>query len=394
MIRKITLSNYYSFSDTCSLDLTVNSRAPHTSSYIKTCDNRRLSKVYTVIGANASGKTSLLRALSFSCWFAKSSYQRQQSSVSDMPYKPFALNKNGEKVQKGEISLEVESNKSIYQYDFSVSQTKVLSESLKQTYPKKELIFSRYEYDQQSKYNLDNLGIPVEIIKNQIKPNASLLSLALSLPNSRVKKLNNTFDAHTNVRETGHTDPISSLGDTLKVLEHQPIHKSKILDHIQKYDIDLSDIDINSDSEGKYVSSSFGVHNIKDTKEKVKIPLIYESTGTKYLISIFRYLVDSLSNGVNAFIDEIDNNLHPLVIPQIIDLFINTQTNPHNAQLIISTHNTDLLNYLDKQQIIITEKDNRNSSFAFKLSQIRGVKETDNIVKKYLSGNYGGIPNI
>lgn len=396
MIRKISFSNYYCFKGKTTIDFTVNSRAPKNSSYLKTCDKLRLSKVYAILGANASGKTTFIRSLNFIGWFAKHSYLKQQENQ-EIPHKPFLLNFNKHN-PTSDFFIEIEEKKCIYQYEFSVTQEKVLSESLRQTYPEKKLIFSRYQYEKQAKYNLSGLGVSEDLIKNNIKKNASLLSLVLSLPNNQINDIFSNFDAFTNVKETGYVDIDVQIESVLKELEKQPEKKKNVLSFIKNFDIKLDDIDIHPDSQGRYLYTSYGVHFIKNKqgvkiKEK-RIPLIYESSGTRCLLSIFNKIYKSLSSGIPAIIDEIDNNLHPLIVPAIADLFINSETNPKNSQLIVSTHNIELLNILDKSQIIISEKESSGSSHVFKLSQMKGIKETDNLLKKYLSGSYGGIPKL
>ncbi len=397
MIRKISFSNFYSFKKQVTIDFTVNSRAPKNLSYLKTCDKLRLSKIYTIIGANASGKTNFIRSLNFIGWFAKYSYFQQQENQ-EIPYKPFLLDFRDTKNPISNFFIEIEEKKGIYQYEFSLTQNKVQSESLKQIYPKKKLIFSRYQYEKQAKYNLSGLNISDDLIKNNIKKNASLLSLVLTFPNNQINDIFSNFNAFTNVKETGYVDPGVQLENVLKKLEKQPEKKTAIISLIRDFDIDFNDIDIHQDSQGRYIHTSYGIHRIKNkqgTKTTNKrIPLIYESSGTRYLISIFNKIYEALSTGIPAIIDEIDNNLHPLIVPALTNLFINNETNPKNSQLIIGTHNVELLNNLDKSQIIISKKDSSGNSQIFKLSQMRGIKETDNLLKKYLSGSYGGIPKI
>src|SRR5699024_1202058 len=95
-----------------------------------------------------------------------------------------------------------------------------------------------------------------------------------------------------------------------------------------------------------------------------------------------------------AVIDEMESDLHPHMLAELIDLFISPETNPHNAQLIFSTHSHELLNMLLKQQIVLVEKDEQLNTDAYRLDDVEGVRADDNIYAKYLAGAYGGIPNI
>jgi hypothetical protein len=101
-----------------------------------------------------------------------------------------------------------------------------------------------------------------------------------------------------------------------------------------------------------------------------------------------------LQNGGIAVLDEMDNDLHPLMIPEIVNLFTSKNYNPKNAQLLFSTHSVQILNKLDKQQIILVEKNEKNISEAWILSDMKGVRSDDNFYAKYMAGAYGAIPKV
>ena len=93
-------------------------------------------------------------------------------------------------------------------------------------------------------------------------------------------------------------------------------------------------------------------------------------------------------------IDELEADLHPHMIEPIINLFLNKETNPHNAQIIFTCHAVNVLNWLNKGQVMLVEKCQEGNSEAWRLDSIDGVRPDDNLLAKYNAGAYGATPNI
>ncbi|MEM6770592.1 MAG: AAA family ATPase, partial [Bacteroidota bacterium] len=108
------------------------------------------------------------------------------------------------------------------------------------------------------------------------------------------------------------------------------------------------------------------------------------------------FLIDTLKNGGILVIDEFEANLHPHLSEAIVDLFQYRQTNPGGGQLIVATHDTNLLqpSLLRRDQITFVEKDSRGASEVYDLSDIEGVRESSPYEKHYTSGKYGSVPQI
>jgi predicted ATPase len=100
-----------------------------------------------------------------------------------------------------------------------------------------------------------------------------------------------------------------------------------------------------------------------------------------------------LERGGVAIIDEIDNDLHPHLLPHLIDLFKFEHTNPHQAQLIFSCHTPEVLNILKKHQIYLVQKENQESE-AWRLDEVVGVRADDNLYAKYMAGAFDAVPNV
>jgi AAA15 family ATPase/GTPase len=102
----------------------------------------------------------------------------------------------------------------------------------------------------------------------------------------------------------------------------------------------------------------------------------------------------TLETGGIFAIDEMDSALHPLILPEVIQQFYDHEGhNPHNAQLWLSCHAASLLDDLNKEEIVICEKDLEGRTSVFSLMDVK-VRRDENHYRKYLSGAYGGVPLI
>ena len=127
MIHSFSCKNFYSFSELAVVDFTVNDNAPNDNGYFIAPSGTRLSKIETVIGPNASGKTNLLKVLPFLKWLIADSFNINPSA--SLPVKPFLSGK--QKTEPIELSVDFEIDGDIFIYSFSLSEKKILSEELK-----------------------------------------------------------------------------------------------------------------------------------------------------------------------------------------------------------------------------------------------------------------------
>ena len=119
-----------------------------------------------------------------------------------------------------------------------------------------------------------------------------------------------------------------------------------------------------------------------------------ESNGTNAYLELIGLVYKTLESGGIFVADEIDAHLHPLLTEQIVALFNSEKSNPKNAQLVFTTHNTNLLDLdiLRRDQIWFTEKDEQTSvSELFSLDDY-SIRKDSKVEKKYLLGRFGAIP--
>lgn len=106
------------------------------------------------------------------------------------------------------------------------------------------------------------------------------------------------------------------------------------------------------------------------------------------------WLLASLAGGGIAIIDELDISIHPLVLPEIVRWYYDPERNGRNGQLWMSLHSASLLDDLTKEEIVLCEKDRHGRTEIYSLMDVRAVRRSDNLYKKYLSGEFGGVPHI
>jgi predicted ATPase len=136
----------------------------------------------------------------------------------------------------------------------------------------------------------------------------------------------------------------------------------------------------------------FLAHQTRSGKP-VDIDLNNESRGTIRLITLLPGLFRALDQGSAIFVDELESSLHTLLCQEIVALFSSPKSNPNGAQLIATTHDTNLLcsDVVRRDQIWFVEKDDGGESHLYPLTDIK-TRNTDNLEKGYLKGRFGAIP--
>jgi AAA15 family ATPase/GTPase len=127
------------------------------------------------------------------------------------------------------------------------------------------------------------------------------------------------------------------------------------------------------------------------------IPLNEESDGTQTLFRLAPRIFRALDTGGLVLIDELESSLHPHLATTIVNLFNCPKTNRANAQLIFTTHDTNLLGNttgepaLRRDQVWFTEKDSTGATTLYPLTNYK-PRNVENLERGYLQGRYGAIP--
>jgi hypothetical protein len=391
MIRKFSFKNFYSFKDEANISFEVNKKAPNTDAYVDNGQDPNLTKILTVIGPNASGKTNLLKVLPFLKSFIVDSFSYKIEEK--MPFKSFAFDNNK---NPSEFLVEFEIEKNIYQYKLILNSNKVLNETLKIKNNNRFTTLFKRNWNQQTKeYELDfkKYDLPVNF-SGLLRENASIISTAYQIKHKLSSKIINYWK---NIQINNELSPFEAS----EFLYKNNLIKKKVDELLIKFDLGLSTIDVlkkevkNKDNKTELFYFPIGVHNnLADKNSPFYLSFFDESNGTQHLFLILYQILKTLDVGGVIILDELESDLHPFMIPEIVNLFISPIYNTKNAQLLFSTHQPQILNSLDKYQIILCEKDENGCSENWRLDEIDGVRSDDNYYTKYMSGAYGAIPRV
>jgi uncharacterized protein len=409
MIRELSIENCYSFLQPTTFSLQVSQKAPHSRDYLRSIvAGDRIAKVVAIMGPNASGKSNLLRVISFLKWYLLDSYGKN-GAESVMPLHPFLLTEKP--FAPTRIEIEFENDRAVYRFKVTLSDSVVLSEELSvldltitRERNRFKQLFSRvlsnsgedYQIKSHPEFKL-NEGI-IEIVKT--RKNASLVSAAILSNHEPSKPLRDYWSkVSTKIKQLGESEL-----DHWESSEfyHKNQHFKRSLEKVMSLcDLGLVGMDIEkievpqlspSESKQEYFMP-YGRHPGLAGKE-YRLPFLLESAGTQQVFNLLATLLPVLESGGIAVIDEIESDKHPDLLPVLLELFSSEVTNPRGAQLIFTTHATPLLFTIDKYQVLLVEKDSFGVSRATRLDQLAGVRSDDNLFAKYTAGLYGARHKI
>lgn len=399
MIKSIKITNFYSIGETQEISFDI-SETNIQDNYVVKIPKHNINLVNCVIGHNASGKTSALKAMAFVLWLMSNSYTDMESGEA-FPFDAHKLYNN----ELTKIEIEFFNNDALFQYSVELNKKEIRKEFLGE---KKIKGFTRiFEYERDSEDWKFKPNSSLKINKSDLErfkkqKNRSVLSSLINT--GYLQNLLFIKNGVSNVSNIGHfmQHPFISFFDVSKALYDDSDLQKNALNFLDHVDIGISGFEF---SEAVQVKDGKKIEDIdtkpilecmhESKKGKFTLPLIEESEGTRHGLHFLTKIAPILKTGGIVILDEIEAGLHPYVTKKIISLFENEKTNPKKAQLIFSTHQHLLLNDRTKTQIFIAEKDNKTfETEVFRLDDVDGIRNDENYFSKYLAGEYGGIPEI
>lgn len=408
MLLEFRIKNFRSFKNETILSLVASSDRTLKETNVTPTGIRPLPGVVNtagIYGANASGKSNLVRAMQLLRGIvADSATLKPEQTFNVQPFRLDSVSKN--EPCEFEISFITKSVR--YQYAFSVTAQRVVYEKLVAYRTAKpqlwfERIFNvdtnRHEYT----FGPNLLG-QKNTWESATKENSLFLSTAVQL-NS--EQLRDVFDWITKivVIENGG---VPSTDLTISYIKGNS--KREINNFLIEADFGISDVEIESQ---KGFKQSFNIdiatgkiensrqeadifvpifsHRGKDVLEK--FGLGDESEGTRKIFALAGPLFDIIKAGRLIVIDELDRSLHTLLVQRLIGMFQNPNINSAGAQLIFTTHDTALLSseLFRRDQVWFTEKNSRQESTLYPLTEFAPRKH-EALERGYLSGRYGAVP--
>lgn len=400
MLIQFNFRNYKSYLNETSLDMTATSLSELHENIIEYKKDEKYLKSAVIYGANGSGKTNVLKAFEVMRYWVLKSFELSSSNL-NFPQKPFQFCEKG---KNGKSMFEVffSYNDKEYQYGYLADSEKIYEEWLyKRNFKSKyELVFER----DQKKFNLNEDIKTNKKLLQTINEKVLALSVLSKFDNIDITNVANWFN-ETDIINFG--DSISEALTSFKI--PKSIFNNKIVYHQLLQFLSSVDLSIEGLRYDKFNDSNdeeidlfyvYTLHRNIDTKKLEEIPIIDESSGTRKMITIFSFIYKPLENGATIFIDEMDAKLHPLLTRQLINLFHSEDTNPNNAQLIFTTHDTNTLTneLFRRDQIWFSEKDKNGISSLYSLAEYKindtKIRKDASYSKNYLGGRYGAIPNL
>lgn len=358
-----------------------------------------------VFGANASGKTNVLLGLA---WLSRAARDSLRDWDESIPVDPFAL--LGSLAPRSSFTADLLLDGVRFEYLLDVTSERVEYEALFY-YPKRyrKRLFER----DGSKISLETGRFPSPVdIKRVLTDRVLLLTLLPRLGED--PQITGVHHALRSIQPlgTGLHAPRHTLGpigpgippETLLALDEsraQDDHRARALALLRCADLGITGATVIREQ----VDTGLAGHTLRRQRLRLQhghgesarlFDLDQESAGTIEWLRTIGPALKALEQGTVLLCDEIDASLHPVLSVELLHLFQSPQTNPRGAQLLFTTHDTNLLNRLNRDEVWLTQRNQDGSTYLGPLSDFAGesVRRSTNLERAYLAGRFGALPDI
>ena len=436
MLIEFKFSNYRSFRDEAVLSMEATGVSAFKKSLIEfyptgkeTGNPVKLLPSVAIYGKNGGGKSNIIRAFWLAVQFIRNA-QRTQHEKASIPVHPFLLD---------DISADMPSSFEFqyvldgvrYVYGFSATKTEVTEEYLFHA-PKRQkaLVFSRTGQTFSFRENPEKKRR--QLISEAVAPNQLYFAVACTMNETACIEAMRWFrEAIFFSRD--YTD----IPEQLLTYQEDPAMLQSISNYARMADVGIQDMkfevkDTDLIDEKKFppdlpegiktalvqfMKALADAPNASETKLRLgeinavsfhrgidrdgkaalyELQLSDESDGTRKLMALAPAIVRVLSSGGLLLVDELEKEMHPMLVELVVSKFQSPVSNPNHAQLIFTTHNTELLSMelLRKDQLYFVDKSRKNgASTLYSISEF-GTGTNENIRKGYLMGKYGATPDL
>jgi hypothetical protein len=382
MVLEIRLSNFFSLRDEVVLDLQAanlqTKKAKDLEANTFVSKGERMLKTVAIYGANASGKSNVIKAIRACVQMIIESHNYNENTV--FAFKSF---KFGSASAPSRFLVRFMIGGIEYEYSFSMTNKEIITEEL-YYYPngRRSVVFTRDERrgpDKKKIYDFKGaIRRPADVAANTSRKTL-FISRASQMDREIAKTVFSYFSGHFVLNYIGYN--ASSVSILLKE------NKELFLKTLRIADSDIVDLDSRAlDSQLKITTYH---------RSNPEIPFDFyteESDGTQILFNMMLTILDIIRGNKLLLIDEIETSLHTKLVEYIISMFHHSES----AQLIYTTHNTYMLdtNKLRKDQIYFVNKRADGSSDLYSLFDYKDFRENMNLEKAYLQGRFDAIPYI
>ena len=358
--------------------------------------------VIAIFGANASGKSNVLKALDYLLNFLTiGNYDNGSHLI------PFKLDKQSV-LSPSHFHLRTAFNGTIYTYSLILNSARILSEKFEYALlstRRSRLLYSRIWNEENKKFDWKNgsdfSGSHIQLEKS-LKERESFINIFCKLEVEVVEPFARWLGLSRLGSYCGHQDFDGRIINLLWGEQFSNTQSADLLPEViessknllLKFDTGLYDIEIKKIEDNENGYQVYALHKIEDTKI-ISWKFEEESMGTQKLFNLacriqLMFLLNSL-----VIADELGSNIHPNITYEIVKLFQNPETNPNQTQLIFTSHDNTLQrnNLLRRDQIWFTQKRPDQSTELYSLSDFK-VRNDLAIDKAYLDGRFGAVPFI
>lgn len=394
MLIQFSVENYLSIKDKIVLSMLASRDTEHPE-YLIVDGNKNHLKSTVIYGANASGKSNVLNAFWFMVNYVLTSHNQQVHKAIERS--PFKFDRETP-TRPSSFEVIFTANGIRYVYGFSVTDKAVVEEYL-YYYPngRQALIFERKD--------TTDFRFTVDVeeqntLKERTSANKLYLSVASNWSYSKVVPVLEWFASCQIITKHSVADAYGLEAEQLKDDDYRRVIASmlRIADFgIQS--LQVRDSDPIPSLRGDAFPNIEAVHTVQDTDGNASsytLNMTEESDGTNSYFKLIGVVKKALDQGTLLVADEMDAHLHPLLTKHLVSLFNSAEFNPNNAQLIFTSHNTNLLDLdvLRRDQIWFTEKDEQTAATDLFSLYDFSIRKDAKVEKGYLIGRYGAIPFI
>lgn len=418
MIVNFSIQNFGSIKEKQTLSFEAD-KSTHLEDYyiIHTVGGLRLLKLGLIYGANASGKTTILKALDFLRHIVLNPEDKKSDSFH---FKPFLFDSVSSK-SNSMLSIEFIQNETRYFYEVEFNQRAIVNETLNHYKPTKANVFKRTT-DLEKQFTQIAFGGKIKKDKTFEKAlesntlwNNTVLGgfLKTNIKSKELKEVTDWFSQY--LAPLVHTETQLDYNASMR-LEESEISKFNIINILSKADFNISDVTIKDPSPEKtqillqtlatsddYIDKFFEMpikkiefeHTVNN--EKYTLPFGLESQGTKRYYGFAGILIDLIKGSTAIPIDELEASLHPdLFVHFLLSFLVNSK----KSQIIATTHNREVLNNKDifrNDAIWFTDKNENSATELYALSDFDSSvirKDTGSVYNAYKVGKLGGVPNL
>lgn len=383
MIHSFGVKNFTCFADWMELDLTLNEHVPE-----KFHNGTGISPLLCLKGSNASGKTNALKAIAFLKEFVTQSFLTSSE-------RPFELDTFFQNKEPTEFYIQFTVKEGIkFFYEVKLDRQYVYYETLKKD---NKIVLSREEQHFKVSTFFDGIAIPLSNY-------ASMISSAFYYPETKqaIQPIYDFFQRiFSNVTRFGFTlypDTIFDSNQT-SIFAKQYKEDTKAFafmqEFLQKFDTGIEKVEIRTQTTPDEKQFYYPVFTHSCEHMPYTLLETAESSGTRALFKNLLYYFFVLNYSGVLLFDEFDVNLHPDILPYLLELFTDPNKNLHNAQLIFTTHNNDIMELAGKYRTYLFEKED-NKSICYRLDEInnRLIRNDRSLVRLYEKGLLGGVPKV